>query len=95
MKINWAALVGLIAGGALVPLGPILGALFPKEATLLTTIFGGTGFVVFIAGLIVQVLQPSAKVTSDAVAVDSQGNVTGTNVTTTTTAPIAAPQKGP
>jgi hypothetical protein len=94
VKLSIPALIAKIAGGALTGLAPLLALLFPKvQQTIWTAIFGTSGLLVLVAGIIYQSLQPSAKVTDDAVAVDSKGNFTGLNVTTTTTTPIIAPQK--
>ena len=95
MKISIPALLGKIAGGALIALGPILSLFFPKvNPALFNAIFGSSGIVVLVASLIVQALQPVQKLTDDAYAVNSKGVETGVNVTTTTVAPILAPQKG-
>ena len=91
MKISIPALLGKIAGGALIGLGPILGLFFPKMATLFNAIFGSSGIVVLVAALIVQSLQPVQKLTDDAYSVNSKGVETGVNVTTTTLEPILAP----
>jgi hypothetical protein len=92
MKISIPALLAKIAGGALVGLGPILGLFFPKQATIFNAAFGSTGIVVLVTGLIVQSMQPVQKLTDDAYAVNAAGVKTGDNVTTTTKAPIMAPQ---
>lgn len=94
MKLSWPALLAKIAGGALIGLAPLLALFFPKvNPAIFAAIFGSSGIVVLVVGLIVQSLQPVNKLTDDAVAVNSQGTVVGQNVTTTTTSPIVAPQK--
>lgn len=94
MKFSWTAFLTIIAGGGLTAIGAAVAALLPdqKIAALVTGIVGIIGLV---AGLILQSMQPVNKLTDNAKAYNAQGQVTGENVTTTTTAPIAAQTKGP
>lgn len=92
MKLSIPALVAKIAGGALAGLAPILGTLFPNQQVVFTAIFGTTGLLVLVAGLIVQSLQPAASIVQDAPVVNTAGVSVGTNVSTTSTDPIKAPQ---
>lgn len=90
MKFSWVALLTLIAGGGLTALGTALGQLLPKQATI---IMGVVGILGVVAGIILQAAQPAAKVVQDAPVVDNSGATVGTNVSTTSTEPISAPQK--
>ena len=93
MKISLPALLGKIAGGALIVVAPLLALLFPKvNPAIFAAIFGSSGIVVLVTGLIVQSLMPVNKLTDDAEAYNAQGVPVGQNVTTTTLTPIMAPQ---
>jgi hypothetical protein len=80
--LQWSKGVGYVAGGGL---GLVFALGGPHWAAI--------GFAVASAAGLANVLWPAPQkhLTPDAVAVDHQGNVTGENVTTTTTAPIIAP----
>lgn len=83
MQLSWPALIAKIAGGALVGLAPILGALFPSQQVLFTALFGSSGMLVLIAGLFVQSQQPAAKIVANAPVVNAEGTTVATNVSST------------
>lgn len=92
MKISWVAVIGLIASGGLTSVVQALGNALPNEAKIIANI---AAVVVAIAAVLYQLLQPAAKVVQDAPVVSATtGEQVGTNVSTSSTAPIVAPQKG-
>lgn len=81
MKISLPALLALIAGGGLAALAPALSALFPAQQGLFNAIFAGTGILAVVAGIIVQAIQPAAKIVADAPVVSpTTGAQVATNI---------------
>lgn len=90
MKFNWLAFIGFVASGGLAVLVQALGAAFPSAAVEIANI---VAIIVALAAVIYQFYTgTSSKIAADAPVVDAAGAVVGTNVSTTSTLPIAAPQ---
>lgn len=81
--LQWARAIGWVAGGGLT-------AVFAPNLTTPERV--GLG-IMGAAGLLGQLL-PASKVAADAPIVDNVGRKIGTNVSTTSTAPILAPTAG-
>jgi hypothetical protein len=100
-KPPWVLIATLIAGGALTGLANYLSGVLPKYAPLIAGFFG---FLVIAAGLVVTYYQavnaPATKLapnvlTGNIAVTTPDGTPTGASVVTTdTTLPISAPQKG-
>ena len=80
MKINWPAILTLIASGGLGAVAQALASTLPHAAT---TIMNVTAIVGALAALMVQSQQPAAKIVADAPVVDQGGNQIATNISST------------
>lgn len=90
MKISWVAILGVIAGGGLGVIAQALASFYgsgSKEAQLILNI---AAIIAAVAGFVVQIMQPSAKIVQNAPVVDQSGQQVATNVSTTSTLPIKA-----
>lgn len=81
MKINWLAILGLIASGGLAGVVQALGTALPHEATVIANV---AAIVVAIAAVILQAVQPAASIVSNAPVVNDAGEQVATNVSSTT-----------
>ena len=82
-----------IAGGGLAALTAILGQTFPAHAVVIANV---VAIIVVLAGMVVRLFTapsgPAQSIQADAPVVTTNGTVIGTNVSTTSTQPIAAPK---
>jgi hypothetical protein len=91
MKINWIAVLTLIASGGLAVVAQAFAAALPAYAP---TIMNIVAIVAATASFLLQIAQPSAKIVQDAPVLSrTSGAQIATNVSTTSTLPISAPQK--
>ena len=95
-KPPWVLIATLITSGVLTGLAQALGSAWPKGAPLIANL---VAVLVAIAGIVLAYYQavnaPAAAVQPNAPVVHADGTPTGaTVVTTTSTEPIVAPQKG-
>lgn len=93
MKLDWVAVLSFLTGSVFLGLAGTIASLFPNPATG-KIIIAVAGAIAQVAGVIKQATQPTVKIAQDAAVVSASGQQVGTNVSTTSTAPIMAPQKG-
>jgi hypothetical protein len=93
-KPPWVVIAGLVASGTLDILVQALGKAIPSQAALIANV---VGVLVAIATILLAYYQAAnataPSVLQDAPVVNAAGVQVGTNVSTTSTAPIAALQK--
>jgi hypothetical protein len=96
-KTTWIALLTVISTGGLATIVQALGTLIPKAAgTIATTALLLTALASFALLVINRANAPAVSILADAPVVSAKtGAVVGTNVSTTSTLPITALQKGP
>ena len=94
--IDWVSFLSFVASGGLATLLAAVGGAFPSQTQKIVAV---GAIITALAGVLVRLFAnptgaPATAVVQDAPVVSPTGVQVGTNVSTSSTLPISAPQKG-